>query len=390
MKDHLVKKFRIVTISLVFSGALNIGLVAAFAAFAAQREPAFVLGVRKESSDECKISNVAALEAMSKRSFRELVALLTNHELVEAGYAKRDLALSVLVARHYFHLERALSTSQLQKRSIQIEPGYSIELYPALTDEQFDAIIRFAYQEKWPLTSQGLFALMKKSASARDETLNLAFLHTPEMYALQALFPKSDPALLLTLVVEGNWELLDRFAKEQAQMLDLSAEKRRSLLLGYLAHRSPTAAAFLVQTDSAFVLKRFDDRGILDLLALIQEKSIEAEQFCLSLLQSPRSDAVWRTALAKLYSFAGETLPEGADLHAAAARFSTAPRAPAAEEVKIAAQQEDKSPVRFHTVAEGESLWKIARQYKVKVDDIVQLNDIEGNRLYPGMTIQLP
>ena len=45
---------------------------------------------------------------------------------------------------------------------------------------------------------------------------------------------------------------------------------------------------------------------------------------------------------------------------------------------------------RYHTVAEGESLWKIARQYKAKVDEIVLLNGIDKDKLYPGMTLKIP
>ena len=43
-----------------------------------------------------------------------------------------------------------------------------------------------------------------------------------------------------------------------------------------------------------------------------------------------------------------------------------------------------------HTVKEGESLWKIARQYKVKVDALISSNHIEGERLFPGMELTIP
>ena len=394
MGENWVKKFRIVTISLIFSGALNIGLVAAFIAFLVQdRSSEFKLdGMPKRGSQrEEKISNLALLETLSNRSFRELVSLLTNRELIEEGYAKRDLALAALVAQHHFHLEKALSDSNLQKRQIQLDPNRSIELYPGLTDEQFEAVIRFAYQERYPLTTQGLFALIKKMPIPRDESLEQAFLQSPELYALAVLFQKSDApqemSTLLALVSEGSWELLDRFAKEQAQMLDLSVEKRRRLLLSYLAHRSPTAAELLLKTDASFALKKLDDRGILDLLTLAQTKSEDVEKFCVSLLQSPRSDAVWRAAVAKLYAFAGEPLPEPFDLRAAASRFAAAPQ-PAPAPAPIA--QAPKIATRYHVVQEGDSLWKIARQYKAKVDDIIKLNDLNKDRLYPGMTIQIP
>lgn len=393
MDEQLTKKFRTLTIGLIFSGALNIGLVAAFIAMMAQDQSGGAKIHAKKAAEEQKIGNLAVLETMSKLSFRELVALLTNRELVEEGYSKRDLAVSSLTAIHHFNLEKALSSDQLQKRVIAMGENKQIELYPGLTDEQFEAVIRFAYQEKWPLTAKGLFALLKKLPSPRDESLEQAFYLTPEFYALQALFQKTDaaqePSVLLALVSEGSWELLDQFAKEQAQMLEMSADKRRRLLLSYLAHRSATAARLLLSTDAPFALKRFDDQGILNLVNL-SEKGEEAKQFCIALLQSPRSDAVWHAAIKKLYEFEGETLPESYELRSAASRFAPVKAVEESKKPVVNGAPPKSASARFHTVQEGESLWKIARQYKVKVDEIVKINDLEKDRLFPGMTIKIP
>jgi hypothetical protein len=388
MEDNWVKKFRVLTFSLIFSGALNIGLMAAL--IVKQDLP---MGLEKSSKKtvEHRIGSVAVLQTLSKQSFKELVTQLTNRELIEEGYSQRDLALSALVGFHYFNIEKALSTTELQKRLVALDDHRSIELFPGLSDEQFDAVIRFAYQEKWPLTSKGLFALLQKLPAPQDETLVQAFAVTPEFYALQALFRKSEapqePGVLLSLVTEGSWELLDRFAKEQSQLLDLSPEKRRRLLLSYLAHHSPTAAHLLLKTDFAFVTKRLDDRGILDFVSLLATKTEEGEKFCVSLLQSPRGDAVWRAAVEKLYAFAGEPLPEPFDVRTAAARFAPVSTAKPATE---APKPVSKAALRIHTVKEGDSLWKIARQYKVKVDDVVNLNGIQNNKLVPGMKLQIP
>jgi hypothetical protein len=305
-----------------------------------------------------------------------LVALLTNRELIEEGYSKRDLALSALVGYHHFNLEKAIGPIA-QKRKIHDD---QIELYPDLSEQQFEAIIRFAYQEKWPLTSKGLFALLQTLPSPRDTSLEQAVSLTPEFFALQVLFQKTgapqEPNMLINLAAEGNFDLLDQFTKEQAQLLDLSVEKRRRLLLGYLAHRSSTAAELLVKTDSTFALKRLDDKGMLDLLSLLNQKTVQTETFCASLLQSSRSDAIrkaagdrarnWNSTVSVVIAVEPEISPEPV-IH------------PAAETAVI-----------YHTVGEGESLWKISRQYKVKVDDIVLLNGIDKDKLYPGMTLRIP
>ena len=218
-----VNKFRIVTISLMFSGALNIGLLAAVVFFAFEKTSIALAAPLKETSGKEAPANRQLLVAMSKLSFPELVAYLTNREPVEEGYSKRDLALTSLVAFHSFHLEKALSTSLKERRVFALSPTESVEMYPGLNNEQYEAIIHFAYQEKWPLTSKGLFRLLQKGA-VRDESLVQAFLATPEFYVFQVLFqkttPPQDPPLLLNLVCEGPWEALEGFVREQAKRLE--------------------------------------------------------------------------------------------------------------------------------------------------------------------------
>jgi LysM repeat protein len=275
-------------------------------------------------------------------------------------------------------------------------------LYPGLGEEQFDAIIRFAYREKWPLMARGLFELLQKLPAPKEESLCQAFSMTSEFSALQRLFQKTeaaqDVATLMDLATEGTWDLLGGFTQEQAQLLDLSVEKRRRFLLSCLAHRSKTAAKLLLKTDFEFSFKRLDDRGICDMLMLLQENIEEVPGFCVALLASSRSDLVRKTAAERLYAIAGEVAPTPFDVQEAIARFCPAqknvvvpaPVIAAAAEVRVSAPPVVSKSVCYHTVAEGDTLWKIARQYKVKVEDLVQINDIENGRLYPGMTLQVP
>ena len=93
---------------------------------------------------------------------------------------------------------------------------------------------------------------------------------------------------------------------------------------------------------------------------------------------------------------AGEVVPTPFDVLGAIARFCPTQKNLSAPAPVVAAPiQAPISPgvvktVCYHTVGEGDTLWKIARQYKVKVEDLIQINDIENGRLYPGMTLQVP
>ena len=393
--ERWIKKFRILTLSLIFSGALNIGLIAAFVAVMMQdREKSFSVSAPKSSTAVEEATNQKMLAGYAHLTFRELCALLTNTDFVEEGYRKRDLALAALVSFHDFNLEKAIGASPTQRRMLQVEDSRPLELFPNLSDDQFQAILHYAYLEKWPLTGRGLFTALKKNPQ-REAALVQAFTVTPEFYALQSLFQKSEaavsPELLINLVCDGNWQMLDGFVREQAQMQDLSDERRRRLILSYLALQSPTAAQLILQTDFTFALKRLDDKGILDLIDHAQTGEL-LRKFCIELLQSSRTDAIWEKSSQKLYAIAGEEAPQPYERAKALARFAPAPKVEAPP-VAIVNKKEAPSreiALRTHLVKQGDSLWKIARSYHVKVEDLLQANHLDKDRIKPGMMLKIP
>src|SRR3990167_8228251 len=250
------KKLRALTIALIFSGAINVPLLAAFIFSGFQeKETPFSFSPRKEKAKLQEAGNAQLLALMRRLSFRELVSFLTNRDLVEEGYTKRDLALAALTAYHHFNLEKALSAPPLQARILELPNEEKIEIFPAITEDQFEAVIRYAYQEKWPLTSKGLFAFLQKMKPGKDESLDHAFLTTNEFHTLQILFQKTgapqDGAALLRLISEGSWELLEGFSLEQKKGLDLRCKKSPPLLLSYPALQWETAAGLLVRTESS-------------------------------------------------------------------------------------------------------------------------------------------
>ena len=377
----ITKKFKFLSVALLFSVALNVGLIAAYAYFGARESGMALLCKRGEKQP--LFTNGQMISSMTQLSFRELVSFLTNRELIEEGYTKRDLALATLVAYHHFNLEKALSAPPPQVRPHFFSKTQTIDLFPGLNEEQFEAIIRFAYQEKWPLTAKGLFAQLLLQKEGGDESLKQAFFLTPEFYSLQRLFQKKeDPEALLHLVLEGSWPLLETFFKEQSQVLELSDERRTALLLEYTALKSPQAVQLLLKTDFTSALKRLEDEKVIELLSILKEPTELGKKYCIELLRSARGDAVWQKAALNLYSYANEMPALPIEPAHVLARFAKG-EAPQKKTAPPSASQ-------YHLVKEGENLWKIARQYKVKIDEIAKINGLENNSLYPGMTLKIP
>ena len=392
--DRWIRKFRIITLSLIFSGALNIGLIAAFIALLIQdRERSLLVNAPRNVEKTEEMTNREILSSYSRLSFRELCSLLTNTDFIEEGFSKRDLALAALVSFHDFNIEKAIGSLPAQRRVFKLEER-SLEIFPGLSNEQFQAIVQYAYLERWPLTSRGLFMGLQKTPKQRDAALVQAFTITPEFYALQTLFQKSgaNPSQdqLIDLIGDGNWQMLDGFVREQSQMLDLSDDRRRRFLLSYLAMQSPAAADLLLQTDFMFALKRLDDKGLIDLLSHAQTNEI-LQKFCIELLQSARSDAIYEKSSQLLYRMVKEEMPQPFNLSQARTRFvPSAPVAAAAAPKKEPAPAARESSMRTHVVKEGDSLWKISRQYHVNLDDLMAINHLEKDRLKLGMVLKIP
>lgn len=414
-EHHWMRRAKWLTQALIISGTLNISLIATFVYFVIQGNIHSVSFELKPVTEPdmaiaaSPLTNGSLLRAYSTLPFPELLLRLEDKEMVEEGYTKRDLALACLTGFHHFNLERALGGLVLQQRQItfpNLEGHELVDLmiFPGLADYQFQAIIHYAKTEKWPLTSQGLFYELKRAFPEQDPTLLEAFYLTPEFHALSTLFTRSDVNVkretLVEMIAQGEWKMLQEFTEQQRQAQDLSPAKRRSMLLSYLNYRSKIAAKLLLETDFEYLCKRLDDAQVVLFFDFFSEKTPLLENFAKELLISPRSDSVWQKAASVLFSFSGEALPQPYDHRAVLARF--APSA-ASLTVSSAVSSEKKeeavkaiaaaAPVkkrRCHTIQEGESLWKIARKYRVSIDDIKRINHLETDKLKVGRELELP
>lgn len=420
MKTQL-RQIRRLTLGLIVSSILNISLIAILVyIFIQERPPSPYFELKPAEKKERQHllvigqTSVEVIKNFKKMSLEQLKSKLTNHMIVENGLTQRDLALASLVAFHYFDLGKALlgDTSPIQKRIIPIGRDkngktVAIEVFPGLSERQFQLIVQFAHREKWPLSAHGLFLAMKKDRE--NSSLIDAFSLTSEFLAIEVLFNRSEIQIpkkeLLNVLCEGNWKQILSFVQQQRIVQDLSVEKRQSFLLDYIKNHSKAAAYLLLKTDLAFAAKKLDDNHVIQILDLIDKKTPEAEQFALSLLTSPRSDIVWQMASKRLYEFADEPVPEKNHHHAAMARFVaknsiiqnlTQSTGALVSEAKVSAKpptQQASSPIqrtRLYIVQEGDSLWKIAKKFRVNIEALKAQNQLESDFLRPGTPLKIP
>lgn len=365
-----MNQVRWLTLLLICSGSLNILGVAAllythlFSSRSAQLTYSWRPAAAKEQV--ALPSNIELVRGLKTASRYQLIQKLLSRKPVENGFAERDLALGCLIALHHFDLGRALGAEPKELRWLTLPDG-SLPLYPALTPGEWCTLSNFALQEEWPLTPEGLFAEVSKVQGELPASLETALTLTPHFRAVEVLLSRATPpatrAQIVTLFRQGDWPTLDQFTEEQRSSQELSDERRRHLLTALFNSGSPLAGRLLLRFDGPYILHRWSDGEVVDLLQKLGEPSAEGHAFAFELLKTPRSSAVLKAAAALL---SGEK-----------------------EEMKVAAVKEVKEE-RTHVVQKGESLWLLARRYSCSVDDLVRLNQLRSETITVGQKLQLP
>jgi len=407
----LVRKIRLLSFLLILSGGLNIGLFFTFFYSVARHKSKPItkefLPIQENTTAKIThFSNANELKKMMSLSYSQLVSLLKNKTIVEEGYSVRDLALGCLVTFHHFALDKALLKQPIQKRLAKFtheDKVHQVWLFPSLSDYHFDGIMHFALTEKWPLTSRGLFALLKSAGKNAKTSLEQACMVSKEYHLLQTLFSLSGGNIssneLLELMKNVSFELIDNFCYEQVQVQDFSPVRRRNFLFICLEERSELAAKILLKTDMLYVLKKCNDAQVLTLLELLNQQTEDTEQFCVELLKSVRSDEVWQTAASMLYSFHHESMPKPYNHEKTLQRFvhtSSLKDKWSEQEKQIELKEVMVSVVKtppdtkVHVVKNGDSLWKIARRYKVEMEELIRINHLKNEVIYPGTQLKLP
>lgn len=394
-----IKKIRLLTKILIVSLGCNI--ILATSLITSKMSGHHVFDHKKTSvakTLKLQPSNGEVVKNFFLCSFGELTTYLANDELLQDGYTKRDLALSCLVAFHHFDIERAVVGKHLQRRKlsfVHVDGGeqFDLEVYPGLDETDFMLIQNFIKREKWPLTTEGLFEELKKEKDDVLLTSSLAqsFVSTSEFYTLYTLFRrKSDnvkASEVLQMLLEGPWKFFEEFTTEQKASPDLTQESMRNLLTKYVRCNIPSASLLWIKLDSDHVLHGLDDSLLKEVVEPIEENSTVTTIFLKQLLCSVRSDELREIAGRKLYAFENLTPPEPYDNNLALVKFLPAMFAKERKDEPVKEMTQERF---MHTVKEGESLWKIAKKYRISIADIRKCNRLKSDKLRPGQKIEIP
>ncbi len=285
---------------LALSISLNLALIATFIYQALNKDEEKKLAYEPKQTKlkESEEKNSQVAHVFRNLSFDKLLEQLSNKEPLEDGYSYRDLALGALVSFHQFNLEGALQAKPKQQRWIYIDDPKTqqreaMEIFPALEDSDFEAALRFANEEKWPLSSKGLF---KKLKYTDDNSLMHTFFLSSEFQSIYQLFHKAKPDIskesVLELVLEGDWGSLLKFELEQKKRHDFSKHKRLEVLFSYIDAGSQEALALFLELEDPQDAKKMTDEQVSKLLAYIPQKGKKHLAFIREILSSLRKDEI--------------------------------------------------------------------------------------------------
>lgn len=411
-----LRKLQLLTGCLIFSGSLNITMACML--WSKGRNPPALRSARLEIGNETLCErNCSVLQAMSDWEYARLIAELSNCDLVEDGFTRAGLALSILVKRCDFDVERALLDQPLQKRSlIDPETTERFTLLANLKRGDFEQIQRFAQQEQWPLTTEGIFKraqiLTERLASGRELTkaqthLLEAFVGTEAFESMSRLFPDDTPNhCLVSIALCLGWSEFSN-QKERVDLDDTGNQRsRRQLLLKAIEGGCKSAAYVLLLTDFDFALRGVSESAMTQLLSLLDTFTAEAMTMTLEVLRSPRCDQVRELATRRACYFLNLPRLASDDQWKLVARaLCSAPKfAPAPDHMSsslrpllrtldsvhaISRDEKSGESEYLHVVTSGDTLWKLSKRYGLTVQELMRHNRLTRDFLHIGQILQI-
>ena len=323
--------------------------------------------------------NNELINFFSGLTFDELVPYLKNTTPSDNGYTLRDLALGCLFTHHHLDVSRAIpcSNKPLQKCYFKYidanKNTQQIAIHSGFNDNHFELIEKFIQTEKWPFTPKGLFLHLKNNRY-KDKNLEYAFYITPEFMTVELLLKRTNSLIdkeeILSLLLEGGWDMLSDFFAKQRITQDLSEERRRSFLLSYIEKGSIKANSILSNEARDFYKSDLSNLNCTKTPGLNDRKSCNIKNIeGLKISQS-------------------KELPRSVDFVNKIPKIENNPIPKENSEKKFLSNI--KPWKRAYTVMEGDSLWKISRMFKVDIQELKKRNNLTKDSLQPGSMIIVP
>lgn len=396
-----------ITQGLLFSVMLNIALLTSLVFNVVKNKSISRNSSSHKRVESLSYKNVAStlkdvIVAHLDKTYLELISSLSDKEQIEDGFTVRDIALSILYQQFDLDLKRALLGQEINTRNLILDspllPNNELSLISGLTETEYKLIETFLQNEKWPLTSYGLFK--KLSQGIKDESLKNTFYLSKEFMYIEALFCSYSISkeVLLSVVLQGNWETLNQFSKEYHGVQDFSNPLRIHFLSQYLEFGSELAARLILEVDAEYALKKLGDSQIVALISLLEQKSNLAENFALHLALGNRSDWVREEACRLLYFYSGQHLPTPYNYQEAlnfiSQKYKISPIETFAPAISSHPKEEEfmslPEPKNIYVVQEGDNLWKIAKKHRVHLDQLKEVNHLDSDLIKVGMTLLIP
>ena len=382
--------------ALILSALLNVALLGVFFYFLIRDNPLH-FSYRPKETLHAQHPPIPPgfLERLPSIAFAHLLELLADERKMETGFQVREISLGALALFHHFDVERGLGRGKLSKHIWEYE-GARFLMFPGLSRTDFETLRNFAYLDQWPFTTQGLFERIRRSELENcDQGLIHFFCHTPEFVLFETLFARTHLPIqkrsVLSLALEGGWENFAAFSEKQRTGVDFSSEMRQRVLLRAIDEGSKTAANLLLITDAPFAIHQLDDAHltlVLDLLSTQTPQSVKSQsaqpefvQFLQTIAASARIDAIRQKALARISEYTSPCEVAG--------HFYEKPGHKDLRPVFRQAPPAAPAPTA-HVVQDGESLWIIARKYKISIDALMEANQLHNSVIRPGKALKIP
>jgi LysM domain len=318
-------------------------------------------------------------------SYQELISRLSQKIQIEPGLYKRDLALAVLHDSYHVDIQRALSKPVLSFQQLNYLDGTKqkwLNVPRSLSDIEYEMMVQFLKQEAWPLTAKGLFFKLK--LGLKDGSLVQAFYRSNEFSKLFDVFKISIPSLkedlFCSILLKGDYSDLEQYFLSVRD----GGFSYESFLNHYTRLGSSYAAGLLIDLPG-FSVKSLSDLQALDLLDTLAAYPDKQKKIAFDLMSSFRSDQFKQEILKK--GFEGLVQEEKPQVMLAKA----IPIPTKAKDVKeIPVQKTKAKGQKTYVVQEGDSLWKISRKFKVDIETLKTLNQLDSENLKPGKILVLP